>query len=71
MSDGLLSNQGQNSILACEQITVAGVLLSQVMRSWEANISMATQAIIVSRGHDSYVPLELSSRERSRRTSGT
>ena len=47
--------------MACERITVAGVQISKVMCSWEANISMVTQAITVSRGDDIYVLPELSS----------
>ena len=47
--------------MVCERITIAGVQISQVMSSWEANISMATQASTVSRGQDIYVLPELSS----------
>jgi len=35
-----------------ERITIAGAQISHVMCSWEASISMATQASTVSRGQD-------------------
>lgn len=47
--------------MTCERITVAGVQLSQVTGSREANISMAIQAITAAHGYDIYVLPELSS----------
>ena len=44
-----------------EQITVAGVQISQVVGNREANISKATEAITAASGHDIYVLPELSS----------
>ncbi len=47
--------------MVCERITVAGVQISQVTGSREANISAAVQAITAAHGHDIYVLPELSS----------
>ncbi len=47
--------------MTCEQITVAGVQISQGMGSLQANISTAIQAITKAPGHDIYVLPELSS----------
>jgi predicted amidohydrolase len=47
--------------MACEQISVAGIQISQVMGSREANISTAIEAITTAPGHDIYVLPELSS----------
>jgi len=47
--------------MACEQIAVAGIQISQVMGNREANISNAIEAITAAPGHDIYVLPELSS----------
>jgi nitrilase len=47
--------------MACEQIAVAGIQISQVVGSREANISTAIEAITAATGHDIYVLPELSS----------
>jgi nitrilase len=47
--------------MACEQIAVAGVQISQVMGNRKANIAKAIEAIIAAPGHDIYVLPELSS----------
>ncbi len=47
--------------MACEQIAVAGIQISQVMGNRQANISTAIEAITAAPGHDIYVLPELSS----------
>ena len=47
--------------MACEQIAVAGIQISQVIGNREANISNAIKAITAAPGHDIYVLPELSS----------
>jgi nitrilase len=47
--------------MACGQIAVAGIQISQVMGSREANISKAKEAITAAPDHDIYVLPELSS----------
>jgi nitrilase len=47
--------------MACEQIAVAGIQISQEMGNREANISNAIKAITAAPGHDIYVLPELSS----------
>jgi len=47
--------------MSCDQITVAGVQISQVMGNREANILTAEEAIAAAPDHDIYVLPELSS----------
>ena len=47
--------------MASEQISVAGIQISQVIGNREANISAAMEAIAAAPGHDIYVLPELSS----------
>ena len=47
--------------MACKQIAVAGIQISQVMGNRQANISTAMEAITAAPGHDIYVLPELSS----------